>query len=192
MLATFRKKNINKTSQSNLQFSHTQLIVFLKLAKPPHIKQSQLSKLSVLHQDLTFFPGCKGLKLIWLFLLFCSLLFPHIHLVTQCEMDNNFCLSIIWTSVWSNPIGYWLDRKVKKPEGKKGSRRLCASAAAIMSQRKRKETKEAGGEDSDDSWVQNWTFFQPNESYTIHEAVGEQDSLITWLTYLLKIQIVVY
>ena len=56
MLATFQKKNMNKMYQSNLQFSHTQLIAFLKLAKPPHIKQSQFSKLSILHQVLTCFP----------------------------------------------------------------------------------------------------------------------------------------
>lgn len=62
------------------------------------------------------------INLTFLALLFLAsvLLFPRVHLVVRCEMSNNFCLSIIWTFVWSHPISYCLDRKVKKQKERKG------------------------------------------------------------------------
>lgn len=98
------------------------------------------------------------INLTFLALLFLAfvLLFPPVHLLVQCEMNDNFYLSIIWTFVWSHPIGYCLDRKVKKPEGKKGRRRLCGALVCFDSSHYVTKKSEGnrrgrvGGEGSDD------------------------------------------
>lgn len=137
------------------------------------------------------------INLTFLALLFLAfvLLFPRVHLVVQCEMNTNFCLSIIWTFVWSHPIGYCLDRKVKKPEGKKGRRQLYGAICLLWQQSLchkeigRKQKRQVGKVVM--TLGSKLKVFPIKWLYMIHEAVVEQDSLIIWSRSLLKIQILV-